>query len=53
MKVWVLLIYMSWYNTGGPVVIDNIATQQECVRIQQIVRARSEYRSSQCMEVHK
>ena len=50
---WVLLFYMSWNNTGGPAIIDNIATEQECVRIQQIVIARNEYRSSQCIEVQK
>jgi hypothetical protein len=37
MYVWVLVIYMSGSShNGGPTVIDNIATREECVRVQEI-----------------
>ena len=28
--VWVLVLYMSTYQTGGPAVIDNIASKEQC-----------------------
>lgn len=31
--VWVLVFYTSTYQAGGPAVIDNIATREECMRI--------------------
>ena len=32
-KVWVLIAYMWSGYSGGPFVIDNIATQQDCERV--------------------
>lgn len=37
-KVWVLIAYMWTGNAGGPLVIDNIASQQECERVAENIR---------------
>jgi hypothetical protein len=52
--VWVLVFYMAGgsYN-GGPAVIDNIATKEECVRIQQIVLTAKRIDDARCIEVRK
>lgn len=31
--VWVLVFYMDGSNAGGPSIIDNITSQQECLRV--------------------
>lgn len=56
-KVWILIIYMGGYRYGGPTIIDGIATQQECERVQAIVTAphptRLSYVAARCIEVWK
>ena len=50
--VWILVFYVSGTGNGGPAVIDNIASQEECVRIQKIVNKMGGA-SSRCIEVRK
>lgn len=60
-KVWILIAYMQTGYSGGPLVVDNIATQQECVRLAANVRYIAEdtnnYLSrnipTRCVEVWK
>lgn len=53
-SVWVLVFWMSAGHAGGPAVIDNIASQQECARIQSLVREIREFgATSRCIEVRK
>lgn len=54
--VWVLVIYMSGYNAGGPAVIDNIATKDECARVQEILMAHNAVGANtgaRCIQVGK
>ena len=52
--VWVLVIYMSGNgHNGGPTVIDNIATQEECVRVSQVVAQSNRTDSLRCIQVKK
>lgn len=52
--VWVLVFYMSGSShNGGPAVIDNIATREECVRIQHIVLRASRIEDARCIEIRK
>ena len=52
--VWVLVIYMSsGGHNGGPTVIDNIATQEECVRVSQVVAQSNRVDSLKCIQVRK
>jgi hypothetical protein len=54
MYVWVLIIFMSrTAHNGGPVVIDNIASMQECVRVQEVVKQSLMVDSTRCIEVKK
>lgn len=53
-KVWILWVYMSTpYYGGGPMVVDNIATQEECLRLQKVFRENSYVNRSRCLEVVK
>ncbi len=51
-SVWVLVFYISGYSAGGPSVIDNIATLQECQRVAGLLPKNSEDRT-RCIEVLK
>lgn len=52
--VWVLVFFMSGSShNGGPAVIDNIATREECVRIQQIVLGARRGDDARCIEIRK
>jgi hypothetical protein len=52
--VWVLVFYMSGSShNGGPAVIDNIATKEECVRVSEIVMQSRRADSARCIEVRK
>ena len=53
MYVWVLVFYMGSSYNGGPAVIDNIATKEECVRVQQIVLRAKRIDDARCIEVKK
>lgn len=50
MTVWILILYMGGSNSGGPAVIDNIASRAECERVKAVINTRY---SSQCIEVWK
>lgn len=39
--VWALLMYADGYRGGGPVVIDNIATQADCVLVARSIKEKS------------
>jgi len=54
-KVWVLVFYMSTgYQSGGPAVIDNIASADECQRVAKIMNEwKSPYAIVRCIEVWK
>lgn len=53
-KVWVLVFYMGHHAAGGPTVIDNIATKEECVRIQKIISYNNRKANySKCIQVEK
>lgn len=52
--VWVLVFFMSGSShNGGPAVIDNIATREECVRIQEIVLRSKRGDDARCIEIRK
>lgn len=52
--VWVLVIFMSGSaHNGGSTVIDNIATQEECVRVSEIVAQSKRVDSLRCIQVRK
>ncbi len=51
--VWVLVIYMSGGRDGGPTVIDNISTLQECTRVAEVLRPSRYTDRVQCVEVRK
>lgn len=54
MYVWILVFYMSGSShNGGPAVIDNIATMEECVRVQKIVLDSRRADSARCIEIRK
>ena len=60
-KVWVLIAYLYSGNVGGPLVIDNLASQQDCLRLSENIEymARTNnYRlysnvPARCVEVWK
>lgn len=57
-KVWVLIYYLgvTSYRSegGGPLVIDNIATKDECVRVMnELNNFESVRRRAMCIEVTK
>ena len=52
-KVWILIFYISGYQTGGPAVIDNIATSSECTRLSRVFDAMPHSRSYGCISVWK
>lgn len=55
--VWTLVIYMNTSalipQSGGPTVIDNISTQQECERVAVLLTDRSGTRYTRCIQVQK
>lgn len=55
--VWMLVLYMSGSNisSGGPMVVDNISTKEECLRVQKLMREAPgvRYQYSRCIEVQK
>lgn len=51
--VWALVFYMSAYQAGGPAVIDNIATEQECRRVGELLPQRRGVTEFRCIEVRK
>jgi hypothetical protein len=53
-SVWILVFYMAGYQAGGPAVIDNISTQQECERVAALLSDLRRWSSdSRCIEVRK
>lgn len=51
--VWILIFYMGTVSGGGPAVIDNIASKEECVRLQEIVMKLDRTRDVDCIETRK
>lgn len=56
-KVWILVFFLSGPNNsdgGGPAVIDNIRSVQECQRIEKIILDMGNYNTrTKCIEVIK
>ena len=55
-STWMLAMFISSNNTnnaGGPLVIENIANQQECLRVQQVFERQLRVNRSVCIEVRK
>jgi hypothetical protein len=52
-KVWILIFYMGGTTSGGPAVIDNIATREECQRIEKVMGEVRGMTASRCIEVWK
>lgn len=60
-KVWVLIAYLYSGNAGGPFIIDNIATQQDCERVAENVKYMASLSThtlystvpTRCVEVRK
>ena len=53
-KVWVLWVYMgATYYGGGPMIVDNIATKEECIRLQNVMHEGNYVKRSKCFEVVK
>jgi hypothetical protein len=54
MSVWVLVFYMATgFESGGPAVIDNIATMEECQRISTLIPTYGYSQPARCIEVRK
>lgn len=53
LTVWVLVFYMNTINGGGPGVIDNIVSQDECTRLQHKLMKTPEVRDAYCFDVNK
>lgn len=55
--VWVLVIYMTTHQhttqSGGPTIIDNITTMEECQRVAKIVSERDGTKYARCIQVQK
>jgi hypothetical protein len=52
-SVWVLVLAVGIRNGGGPTIIDNIVTKEECVRISEVLFENVRGSSSLCVEVRK
>lgn len=52
-KVWVLIIFMRIGYAGGPVIVDNIASQEDCVFIQNNMKQVYTYEHSKCIQYDK
>jgi len=52
-SVWVLVFYMGQSKQGGPSVIDNISTVQECQRVAEVLNKHRKTNMVQCIEVRK
>jgi len=52
LSVWVLVFYMGTIQQGGPSVIDNISTEQECQRIAELL-PEIRFTVFRCIEVRK
>lgn len=53
-SVWVLILSFYVGNGGGSVIIDNIVSRDECLRVQNVMREDSyNVKSSRCVEVFK
>lgn len=56
-SVWILVFYMKSTNvefrSGGPAIIDNIATQEECRRVAKVVMEADGAYYARCIEVRK
>jgi len=55
-STWMLALFISSpHNSGagGPMVIDNIANQQECMRVQEVFERQMRSVRSVCIEVRK
>jgi hypothetical protein len=53
-SVWVLFVWMYGGYGGGPTVIDNIATIQECQRVSVLIKDIYGHKAeSFCLEVRK
>lgn len=51
--VWILVFYTSTYQAGGPAVIDNIATRDECMRIRPMFDDDRTGKPARCIQVGK
>lgn len=56
--VWVLVFYIGGSREGGPTIIDNISSMQECERVRTTLIKRSmftgeKYTAGQCIKVEK
>lgn len=52
-KVWILIFFLKWGNAGGPAVIENIASKEECARVQAVIGSMDSHLHSRCIEVSK
>jgi hypothetical protein len=55
-STWMLALFISSPNSGtggGPMVIENLASQEECLRIQQVFERQMRVNRSVCVEVRK
>lgn len=51
--VWVIVFYVSHPQAGGPAVIDNIATRDECMRIRPMFDDDRTGKPARCIQVGK
>lgn len=52
--VWTLVVYISGSGyQGGPTVIDNISTMEECQRVAALVLGSSRVNSARCFQIQK
>lgn len=51
--VWVLVFYLGTFQSGGPAVVDNIATQAQCEKLRDQIRAERRGGMFVCVPVKK
>ena len=55
-STWILVVYLAHPNSsssGGPITIENIINQEECLRVQEVFERRLRAPRSLCIEVRK
>lgn len=53
--VWALVVYLSGVKNGGPMLIDNIATERSCRAAVEVIKSNFTYRFDEavCIPIRK
>jgi hypothetical protein len=55
-STWILVVYLAHPNSnssGGPLAVENIINQEECLRVQEVFERRLRAPRTLCIEVRK